>query len=75
MKNTEARIEKKKISFALDKQLLDLLKNQAQANERNISSELRYRLRQAYGLKEVMQAWQGKKITASVLPALKAAYH
>jgi hypothetical protein len=43
-------------SFALDKQLLDLLKNQAQANERNTSSELRYRLRQAYGLKEVMQA-------------------
>jgi hypothetical protein len=56
MKNTEARIEKKKISFALDKQLLDLLKNQARANERNTSSELRYRLRQAYGLKEVMQA-------------------
>jgi len=43
-------------SYALDKQLLDLLQNNARANERNTSSELRYRLRQAYGIKEVMQA-------------------
>lgn len=45
-------------SYALDRQLLELLASNAKANERNLSSELRYRLRQAYGLqsKEVMQA-------------------
>ena len=46
-------------SYALDKQLLELLENNAKNNERNLSSELRFRLRQAYGLspsQEVVQA-------------------
>jgi hypothetical protein len=46
-------------SYTLDKQLLELLVNNAKSNERTISSELRFRLRQAYGLipsQEAMQA-------------------
>ena len=45
-------------SYALDKQLLELLVNNAKSNERNISSELRFRLRQAYGLIPSQEAAQ-----------------
>ena len=45
-------------SYALDKQLLELLVKNAKSNERNLSSELRYRLRQAYGLIPSQEAVQ-----------------
>ena len=35
-------------TFTVDRQLLDLLAVNAKRNERNLSSELRYRLRKAY---------------------------
>ncbi len=39
-------------TFTVDRQLLDLLAVNAKRNERNLSSELRYRLRKSYETQE-----------------------